>query len=98
MINFEKYMNKPEDDGYITSKYVDNLQNEIKPEHFIYALMMAEEYQKDGFTLAGFIEELKKAIAHSMPDRNIELVNEISNRYDNVRTYTDIVNKIVNQL
>lgn len=98
MINFEQRMNKPEDDGYITSKYVDNLQNEIKPEHFVYALMMAEEYQKEGFTLAGFIEELKRAIIHSMPDRNIELVNEINNSYDNVRIYTDIVNKIMNQI
>ena len=98
MINFDQYMNKPEDDGYITSRYVDNLQNEIKPEHFVYALMMAEEYQKNGFTLAGFIEELKRAIIHSMPDRNIELVNEISNSYDNVRIYTDIVNKIMNNM
>lgn len=97
MLNFEKYMNKPEDDGYITSKYVDKLQNEIKPEHFVYALMMAEEYQKDGFTLSGFIAELKRAIKESVPDRNIELADSINKELDKVRIMTDIVVNIAKE-
>ena len=94
-----KAMNEPEEyaDEYVTAKYIDQLQNNIKPEHFVYALLMAEEYRRDGFTFDGFIDELKNAIVKSLPERNVELSYEIDKNLNNIKMYTDIVLDIVNK-
>ena len=98
--DWKRYMNEPESEEYpfITEKYREQLQDKITPEHFIMALLMAEEYKADGFTLDGFIEELKKAIKVSVPDYNIKSTDEISKALDDIRIFTDIVRDITNQL
>ena len=86
-------INEPEEyaDEYVTAKYIDQLQNNIKPEHFVYALLMAEEYRRDGFTFDGFIAELKNAIVKSLPERNVALSYELDKNLNNIKMYTDIV-------
>lgn len=92
-------MNEPEPEEYpfITEKYREQLQDKITPEHFIMALLMAEEYKADGFTLDGFIEELKSVITRSVPDYNISTGERINKALNDMRVYTDIVRDITNQ-
>ena len=86
-------MNEPEEyaDEYVTAKYINRLQDNIKPEHFVYALLMAEEYRRDGFTFDGFIDELKNVIVKSLPERNVALSYELDKNLNNIKMYTDIV-------
>lgn len=99
---WREIMNEPEDDmkelgvQFVTDKYREQLQDEIRPEHFIYALLMAEEYRRDGFTFDGFIAELKNVIMKSMPDYNIKLSHDVDKLINNIRLYTDIVRDIAN--
>lgn len=97
--DWKRYMNEPESEEYqfITEKYRRQLQDKITPEHFIIALLMAEEYKADGFTLDGFIEELKKAITSSVPDYNISTGDRINKALNDMKVYTDIVRDITNQ-
>lgn len=100
--DWKNIMNEPEDDikelgiQFVTEKYREQLQDEIKPKHFIYALLMAEEYKRDGFTFDGFIAELKSVIMKSMPDYNIKLSYDVDKLINNIRLYTDIVRDIAN--
>lgn len=98
--DWKRYMNEPESEEYpfITEKYREQLQDKIEPVDFIKALLMAEEYKADGFTLDGFIEELKKAISCSIPDYNISTGEKINKALNDMRLYTDIARDITNQL
>lgn len=96
---FKGYMNEPESEEYpfITEKYREQLQDKIEPVDFIKALLMAEEYKADGFTLDGFIEQLKIAISKSVPEYNLRQAEKINKALNDMRVYTDIVTDIQQQ-
>lgn len=103
---FGDYMNRPMSEEYdtITGKYRTDLQELITPPDFVKALLMAEEYKAEGFTLDGFIEELKKVITKSMPDYNIKVTESVDKQLSkahktlsDIRLYTDITSDIANQ-
>lgn len=96
---FKGYMNEPEPEEYtfITEKYREQLQDKIEPADFIKALLMAEEYKADGFTLDGFIEQLKIAISKSVPEYNLNQAEKINKVLNDIKVYTNIVTDIQQQ-